>query len=192
MWKKLFTSPKPSSKEKKTTYIKGKLVEFIHIKKSKKNISLKIDQYGLIISTPFHTDDIYINNIIEKKFDWISKHLRHISSQTISKTNQIETILLLDEKYKVIPEHRSIQIDHEDKIIFCKTNEVSDLKKIIKEFALQYFKDRIDSYDHILEIKPSESSVDENLRKIPYVKDVFIKKVKLNENIIEVEWPKDF
>ena len=44
----------------------------------------------------------------------------------------------------------------------------------------------------ILEIKPSESSVDENLRKIPYVKDVFIKKVKLNENIIEVEWPKDF
>ena len=44
----------------------------------------------------------------------------------------------------------------------------------------------------ILEIKPSKSSVDENLRKIPYVKDVFIKKVKLNENIIEVEWPKDF
>jgi ribosomal 30S subunit maturation factor RimM len=44
----------------------------------------------------------------------------------------------------------------------------------------------------ILEIKPSESSVDENSRKIPYVKDVFIKKVKLNENIIEVEWPKDF
>ena len=36
MWKKLFTSPKPSSKEKKTTYIKGELVEFIHIKKSKK------------------------------------------------------------------------------------------------------------------------------------------------------------
>ncbi len=44
----------------------------------------------------------------------------------------------------------------------------------------------------ILEIKPSESSVDENLRKIPYVKGVFIKKVELNENIIKVEWPKDF
>jgi predicted metal-dependent hydrolase len=155
MWKKLFTSPKPSSKEKKMAYIKGELVEFTHIKKSKKNISLKIDQDGLIISTPFHTDDIFINNIIEKKFDWISKHLSHISSQTISKTNQIETILLLGEEYKVIPEHRSTQIDHKDKIIFCKTNGVSDVKKIIKEFALQYFKDRIDSYDRILEIKPS-------------------------------------
>ncbi len=44
----------------------------------------------------------------------------------------------------------------------------------------------------ILEIKPSELSVDENLRKIPYVKGVFIKKVELNENIIKVEWPKDF
>lgn len=44
----------------------------------------------------------------------------------------------------------------------------------------------------VLEIKPSESSVDENLRKIPYVKGVFIKKVELNENIIKVEWPKDF
>ena len=95
MWKKLFTSPKPSSKEKKTANIKGELVEFTHIKKSKKNISLKIDQDGLIISTPFHTDDIYINSIIEKKFDWISKHLKYISSQTISRTNQIETILLL-------------------------------------------------------------------------------------------------
>ena len=152
MWKKLFTNPKPSSKEKKITYIKGELVEFTHIKKSKKNISLKIDQNGLIISTPFHTDDIFINNIIEKKFDWISRHLRYISSQTISKTNQIETILLLGEEYKVISEHHSTQIDHEDKIIFCKTNGVSDVKKIIKEFALQYFKDRIDSYDHILEI----------------------------------------
>lgn len=155
MWKKLFTSPKPSSRERKTTYIKGELVEFTHIKKSKKNISLKIDQNGLIISTPFDTDDIFINKIIKKKFDWISKHLRHISSQTTSKTNQIETILLLGQEYKVIPEHHSTQIDHENKIIFCKTNIVSDVKKIIKDFALQYFKDRIDSYDYILEIKPS-------------------------------------
>jgi len=155
MWKKLFTNPKPSSKEKKITYIKGELVEFTHIKKSKKNISLKIDQNGLIISTPFHTDDIFINNIIEKKFDWIIKHLRHVSTQTISKTKQIETILLLGEEYKVIPEHHSTQINHEDKIIFCKTNGISDVKKIIKDFALQYFKDRIDYYDYILEIKPS-------------------------------------
>ena len=44
----------------------------------------------------------------------------------------------------------------------------------------------------ILEITPSISSVEENLSKIPYVKDVVIKKVKLNEKIIEVEWPKDF
>ena len=155
MWKKLFTSPKPSSKEKKTTYIKGELVEFTHVKKSKKNISLKIDHDGLIISTPFNTDDVFINSIIEKKFDWISKHLRHISSQMISKTDQIKTILLLGEEYKVIPEYHLTQIDHEDKIIYCKTNEVNDVKIIIKEFALQYFQDRIDSYDHILEIKPS-------------------------------------
>ena len=155
MWKKLLSSRKAPTREKRSIYINGELVEFTHIKKSKKNISLKIDQDGLIISTPFHTDDIFINNIIEKKFDWISKHLSHISSQTISKTNQIETILLLGEEYKVIPEHRSTQIDHKDKIIFCKTNGVSDVKKIIKEFALLYFKDRIDSYDRILEIKPS-------------------------------------
>ena len=155
MWKKLFTSPKSSSKEKKTTFIKGELVEFTHIKKSKKNISLKIGQNGLIISTPLHTDDVFINNIIEKKFEWISKHLRRISAQAISKTNQIEKISLLGEEYKVIPEHGLAEIDHEDKIIFCKTNEVNDVKKIIKEFALQYFKDRIDSYDKILEIKPS-------------------------------------
>lgn len=155
MWKKLFTDPKQSSKEKKIAYIKGELVEFTHIKKSKKNISLKIDQNGLIISSPFHTDDEFINSIIEKKFDWISKHLRHTSSQTISKTDQIETILLLGEEYKVIPEYHSTQIDHKDKIIFCKNNRVSDVKKILKEFALQYFKKRIDSYHHILKIKPS-------------------------------------
>src|SRR6056300_1795496 len=95
MWKKLLSSRKEPTREKRSIYINGELVEFTHIKKSKKNISLKIDQDGLIISTPFHTDDIFINNIIEKKFDWIGKHLRHISSQTISKTNQIETISLL-------------------------------------------------------------------------------------------------
>ena len=52
MWKKLLCSRKAPTREKKSIYINGELVEFTHIKKSKKNISLKIDPDGLIVSTP--------------------------------------------------------------------------------------------------------------------------------------------
>jgi predicted metal-dependent hydrolase len=155
MWKKLLSSRKAPTREKKSIYINGELVEFTHIKKSKKNISLKIDPDGLIVSTPFHTDDIYIQNVIEKKFDWISKYLKQISSQTNSENKQVDIISILGEKYKVVPEDHSIEINHEDKIIFCKTNLVNDVKNIVKKFALEYFKNRVSSYENILEIKPS-------------------------------------
>ena len=67
MWKKLFNKTQKSIKENKAIVINETAINYIHIQKTKKNISLKIDQQGLIISTPFHTPQSYIEAIIKKK-----------------------------------------------------------------------------------------------------------------------------
>ena len=42
MWKKLLSSRKAPTREKKSLYINGELVEFTHIKKSKKNLIILV------------------------------------------------------------------------------------------------------------------------------------------------------
>ena len=67
MWKKLFNKTQKSIKENKAIVINETAINYIHIQKTKKNISLKIDQQGLIISTPFHTPQSYIERSEERR-----------------------------------------------------------------------------------------------------------------------------
>jgi 16S rRNA processing protein RimM len=41
-------------------------------------------------------------------------------------------------------------------------------------------------------VRPVENSIDKEERLIPFVKEQVIKQVDLDENIIRVDWEKDF
>ena len=60
MWKKLFNTTQKIIKENKAMILNESSINYIHIQKRKKNISLKIDQQGLVISTPFYTPQSHI------------------------------------------------------------------------------------------------------------------------------------
>ena len=51
------------------------------IKKSKKTLSLKITENGLIVSAPFHMTERKINQLISSKMNWIKKKLALIEPQ---------------------------------------------------------------------------------------------------------------
>jgi predicted metal-dependent hydrolase len=51
------------------------------IKKSKKTLSLKITENGLIVSAPFYMTERKINQLISSKINWIKKKLALIEPQ---------------------------------------------------------------------------------------------------------------
>ena len=51
------------------------------IKKSKKTLSLKITENGLIVSAPFYMTERKINELVSSKINWIKKKLALIEPQ---------------------------------------------------------------------------------------------------------------
>ena len=54
--------------------------------------------------------------------------------------------------------------------------------------------DEVNNYgsSDILKVIPSESSIDNELRLIPYVKDKYINSISIEKNQINVDWAKDY
>ena len=56
-----------------------KSIKYQLIKKSKKTLSLKITENGLIVSAPFYMTERKINQLISSKINWIKKKLALIA-----------------------------------------------------------------------------------------------------------------
>ena len=144
MWKKLFNKTQKSIKENKAIVINETAINYIHIQKTKKNISLKIDQQGLIISTPFHTPQSYIEAIIKKKLSWILEHLKTINTDS----QLITSIPVLGKNFKVIYQCSNNTIDFKNEIIQLvnKENHKKIITMLLKESAQKYFNERLEFY----------------------------------------------
>jgi len=59
----------------------GKSLKYQLIKKSKKTLSLKITENGLIVSAPFYMTERKINQLLSSKINWIKKKLALIEPQ---------------------------------------------------------------------------------------------------------------
>ena len=69
-------------------------IKYQLIKKSKKTLSLKITENGLIVSAPFYMTERKINQLISSKINWIKKKLALIEPQK-KKNSLLKTALLL-------------------------------------------------------------------------------------------------
>ena len=144
MWKKLFNTTQKIIKENKAMILNESSINYIHIQKRKKNISLKIDQQGLVISTPFDTPQSHIESIIERKLTWILKHLKKINTD-----NQLITsIPIFGKNFKVIYQCPNNSIDLKSEIIHLviKENHKKIITNLLKECAQKYFNERLEFY----------------------------------------------
>ncbi|MBE6862153.1 MAG: M48 family metallopeptidase [Ruminococcus sp.] len=77
------------------------------IKRSnRKTLCLEITSEGLLVRAPMRATNTDINAFIEKKRDWIEKHLRKAEecSKSVSKLTQEEINQLAQQALKIIPE----------------------------------------------------------------------------------------
>ena len=121
------------------------------IKKSKKTLSLKITENGLIVSAPFYMTERKINELVSSKINWIKKKLALIEPQR----NKLiiengASFNLLGKKIKITLFQGKNKIEWSDNHslnIHCKdpSNQKKNKTffiKWIKETALDYFSQR--------------------------------------------------
>ena len=126
-------------------------LEYQLIKKSKKTLSLKITESGLVVSAPFFMTERKINQLVSSKINWIKKKLELIEPQ---KNKLIiengASFNLLGEKINIALFQGKNKIEWSDthnlNIFFKGLPSQEKLKiffvKWLKEVALDYFSQR--------------------------------------------------
>ena len=129
----------------------GKSLKYQLIKKSKKTLSLKITENGLIVSAPFYMTERKINQLLSSKINWIKKKLALIEPQ---KNKLIiengATFNLLGKKIQLSLFQGKNKIEWRDteslNIHFKDPSNQEKIKtfflKWLKETALDYFSQR--------------------------------------------------
>ena len=121
------------------------------IKKSKKTLSLKITENGLIVSAPFYMTERKINELVSSKINWIKKKLALIEPQRnklIIKNGA--SFNLIGKEIKIILSQGKNKIEwsnlHCLNIHFKDPSDPEKIKtffmKWLKEIALDYFSQR--------------------------------------------------
>lgn len=121
------------------------------IKKSKKTVSLKITEDGLLVSAPLLMSEKKINQLVSSKINWIKKKLTLIEPQKnklIIKNNVFFDLLGKKIRINLIEGKNKIEwVDNQNLKIFYKNpNDQMKLKKFfikwLKVVALDYFSQR--------------------------------------------------
>ena len=133
------------------TLINNESLDYQLIKKSKKTLSLKISENGLVVSAPLFMSEKKINQIVISKIKWIKKKLELIEPQK----NKLfiknrASFDLLGKEIKITLLDGNIKIEWVDennlKIFFKDQDDQKKLKtffiKWLKEIALDYFSQR--------------------------------------------------
>jgi len=133
------------------TLINNESLDYQLIKKSKKTLSLKISENGLVVSAPLFMSEKKINQLVISKIKWIKKKLELIEPQKnkIFIKNRASFDLLGKEiKITLLDGNNKIEwVDENNLKIFFKDQD--DQKKLktffikwLKEIALDYFSQR--------------------------------------------------
>ena len=133
------------------TLINNESLEYQLIKKSKKTLSLKISENGLVVSAPLFMSEKKINQLVISKIKWIKKKLELIEPQKnklFIKNRASFDLLGKEIKITLLDGNNKIEwIDKNNLKIFFKDQD--DQKKLktffikwLKEIALDYFSQR--------------------------------------------------
>ena len=133
------------------TLINNESLDYQLIKKSKKTLSLKISENGLVVSAPMFMSEKKINQIVISKIKWIKKKLELIEPQKnklFIKNRASFDLLGKEIKITLLDGNNKIEwIDENNLKIFFKDQD--DQKKLktffikwLKEIALDYFSQR--------------------------------------------------
>lgn len=131
--------------------INNESLDYQLIKKSKKTLSLKISENGLVVSAPLFMSEKKINQLVISKIKWIKKKLELIEPQKnkLFIKNRVSFDLLGKEiKITLLDGNNKIEwVDENNLKIFFKDQD--DQKKLktffikwLKEIALDYFSQR--------------------------------------------------
>jgi hypothetical protein len=133
------------------TLINNESLDYQLIKKSKKTLSLKISENGLVVSAPLFMSEKKINQIVISKIKWIKKKLELIEPQKnklFIKNRASFDLLGKEIKITLLDGNNKIEwVDENNLKIFFKDQD--DQKKLktffikwLKEIALDYFSQR--------------------------------------------------
>ena len=133
------------------TLINNESLDYQLIKKSKKTLSLKISENGLVVSAPLFMSEKKINQIVISKVKWIKKKLELIEPQKnklFIKNRASFDLLGKEIKITLLDGNNKIEwVDENNLKIFFKDQD--DQKKLktffikwLKEIALDYFSQR--------------------------------------------------
>jgi len=133
------------------TLINNESLDYQLIKKSKKTLSLKISENGLVVSAPLFMSEKKINQLVISKIKWIKKKLELIEPQKnklFIKNRASFDLLGKEIKITLLDGNNKIEwIDENNLKIFFKDQD--DQKKLktffikwLKEIALDYFSQR--------------------------------------------------
>ena len=133
------------------TLINNESLDYQLIKKSKKTLSLKISENGLVVSAPLFMSEKKINQLVISKIKWIKKKLELIEPQKnklFIKNRASFDLLGKEIKITLLDGNNKIEwVDESNLKIFFKDQD--DQKKLktffikwLKEIALDYFSQR--------------------------------------------------
>lgn len=131
--------------------INNESLDYQLIKKSKKTLSLKISENGLVVSAPLFMSEKKINQLVISKIKWIKKKLELIEPQKnklFIKNRASFDLLGKEIKITLLDGNNKIEwVDENNLKIFFKDQD--DQKKLktffikwLKEIALDYFSQR--------------------------------------------------
>lgn len=133
------------------TLINNESLDYQLIKKSKKTLSLKISENGLVVSAPLFMSEKKINQLVISKIKWIKKKLELIEPQKnklFIKNRASFDLIGKEIKITLLDGNNKIEwVDENNLKIFFKDQD--DQKKLktffikwLKEIALDYFSQR--------------------------------------------------
>ncbi len=136
----------------------------------------------------------YANFLIGNSKDPIKlEYIKNLNSKLISKIssiNDIDSIKELTNKELFIHKSELPKLP-EGEIYWHDLIGMKVINMLKEDLGII---DEVNNYgsSDILKVIPSESSIDNELRLIPYVKDKYINSISIEKNQINVDWAKDY
>ncbi|WP_255466169.1 M48 family metallopeptidase [Fusobacterium hominis] len=119
-------------------------MKIIITRKKIKNLILKInDNSEILISAPYYVSEVYINNFIKSKEDWIKKQLEVIKNKNNNNNlsyNNGEEFIFLGKKYNIISDISLISkcfIQNNNFYILSPDNLFNTKHKIVQDFIIK-------------------------------------------------------
>jgi predicted metal-dependent hydrolase len=135
------------------------------IKRTKrKTLSISIERDGrVIVKAPYHVSQKKIDAFILSSQDWIEKHVAEQKRKARQSANinvaDNETVVLFGEEYSFVFYNGKSGITGNLIFINSSCDPVSEFKKVLKPFALEYLEKRVEFYGRNSGLVPESVSI---------------------------------